>query len=280
METKYLYVSLSGGLNDRMSNIYRAYKYCRRMKRTLLVDFKTNEYSPNKDYNINLIKILTFKQNDIICDSDIIVSLLHENKSQLTKVNTPVFKLHTIKNDWSDKIIIVLGRGFCNQVKKNKAKERRGEENPHLYPSLVYNFFFNSIILNQNIKKYCKKNFKTLPENYSVIQIRNTDRTTNYLNFFSNHIKDYCKTIYVATDSKLVLKKLNRKFTSFKFINFTEFPVKEVPLHTCNLDGYTKLRDVFLDLYICSIATNLFSNSPGRFSLLCKYVQQNKTKIG
>ena len=66
METKYLYVSLSGGLNDRMSNIYRAYKYCSRMKRTLLVDFKTNEYSPNKDYNINLIKILTFKQNDII----------------------------------------------------------------------------------------------------------------------------------------------------------------------------------------------------------------------
>ena len=84
----------------------------------------------------------------------------------------------------------------------------------------------------------------------------------------------------MATDSKLVLENLNRKFTSFKFINFTEFPDKDLPLHKCNLDGVTKLRDLFLDLYICSRATNFFSNSPGRFSLLCKYVQQNKTKIG
>jgi hypothetical protein len=280
MQTKYAYVSLSGGLNDRMSNIYRAYKYCCRMKRTLLVDFKTTEFSTSRDYKINLFNILSFKQNDIICDSDIIASILNENKSELIKVNTPVYKLHTIKNDWSNKIIVVLGRGFCNQVKKNKEKERRGEENQKLYPSLVYNFFFNSIKLNQNIKKYCKKKFKTLTENYSVIQIRNTDRSTNYIDFFSKHTKNYCKTIYVATDSKLVLENLNRKFTSFKFINFTEFPDKDLPLHKCNLDGVTKLRDLFLDLYICSRATNFFSNSPGRFSLLCKYVQQNKTKIG
>lgn len=278
METKYLYVTLSGGLNDRMSNIYRAYKYCCRMGRILLVDFKTNSYSPSKDYNTNLTNILSLKQENIISDSNIINSLLNEN--EIIKVETPVYKLHTVKNDWSNKIIVVLGRGFCNQVKKNKEKERRGEENPKLYPSLVYNFFFDAIILNQSIKKYCKKNFKTLPEHYSVIQIRNTDRSTNYIDFFSKYTKNYCKTIYVATDSKLVLEKLRNKFTSFNFINFTEFPDKDLPLHKSNLDGITKLRDLFLDLYICSRATNFFSNSPGRFSLLCKYVQQNKTQIG
>ena len=250
------------------------------MKRILLVDFKTNSYSPSKDYNTNLINILSFKQENIISDSNIINSLLNENRNEIIKVQIPVYNLYTIKNDWTNKIIIVLGRGFCNQIKKNRDKERRGEENPTLYPSLVYKFFFNSIKLNQNIKKYCKKKYKKLPENYSVIQIRNTDRSTNYTDFFSKHTKNYYKTIYVATDSKLVLEKLKNTFTSFKFINFTDFPDKDLPLHKCNLDGIIKLRDLFLDLYVCSKSCNFFSNSPGRFSLLCKYIQENKFKIG
>ena len=281
MENKYVYVRLSGGLNDRMSNIYRAYKYCCRMKRTLLVDFKTNEYSPSKDYNTNLINILSFKQDNIICDSNIIASILNKNKNKILKVETPVYKLHTIKNDWSNKIIVVLGRGFCNQIKrKNKEKERRGEENPILYPSLVYEFFFSSIRLNQNIKKYCKKNLKTLPKNYSIVQIRNTDISGEYFKFFSDRIKHYYQTIYIATDNKLVLQRLKKSFPSFKFINFTEFPTNNKPLHKCSLDGVIKLRDLFLDLYISSKATNFFSNSPGRFGRLCKYVQHNKIKIG
>ena len=280
METKYLYITLSGGLNDRMSNIYRAYKYCCRVQRTLLVNFKTNEYSPSKDYNINLNNILSFKQENIICDSNIITSLLNENKNEIKKVDTPVYKLYTINYDWSNKIIQVLGRGFCNQVKKNKENERRGEENPRLYTSLVYEFFFSSIMLNQKIKKYCKKNFKTLPGKYSVIQIRNTDRTNNYVDFFTS-CKDKCnQNIYIVTDSKICIDRLKNMFPQFNFINFTNFPQKNIPLHKCNLDGVTKLRDLFLDLYICSKATNFFSNSPGRFSLLCKYVQQNKSKIG
>ena len=114
METKYLYVTLSGGLNDRMSNIYRAYKYCCRMGRILLVDFKTNSYSPSKDYNTNLRNILSLKQENIISDSNIINSLLNENEI----INLPFLWLNFVGCILA--IIIALLIDFKRISKNNK----------------------------------------------------------------------------------------------------------------------------------------------------------------
>lgn len=72
---KYLYLYInpktrSRGLNDLFVNIYRSYKYCQSVNRILLIDFTTTVYE------CNLTEIFTFKQQDIICDSNKIKTII------------------------------------------------------------------------------------------------------------------------------------------------------------------------------------------------------------
>lgn len=87
------------------------------------------------------------------------------------------------------------------------------------------------------------------------------------------------KYIYIATDDKNCLESLREKFKNKKFINFTEFPKDDVPIHYSNINGKIQLRDIFFDLFVILKSSSFYSNSNGRFTELCKFVNDNKKLI-
>lgn len=267
---KYIYIKFNpSGFNDILGNIYRCYIYTSRFNRILLIDFENTIY----DCNLNLI--LSFKQNNIICDSQQIKIIKEEHKNNFYHIKELPHQLYKIQKDYKENFLTVGACGWCNSKKTNKT----GNEDSNNYEFLVYSFFFKSIIFSKFIRKYCKEKSKLLPRKYSVIQIRNTDRKSDYLKLLHSNLNKCNKNIYIATDDSKCFNHLKNIFINNNFINFSHFPEENGPLHYSNIPGTIKLRDIFFDLFVIYKSNTFFTNSKGRFSGLCKFVYNNKNLI-
>lgn len=185
---KYIYLKFKpSGLNDILGSIYRCYIYCQRFNRVLLVDFE------NTIYKCNLMDILSFKQENIICDSEIINKLVNYNKGNKTHMKEYPHQLYKLKHDYEEEFLTITTSGWCN----SKTSDKTGNEDKKQYPLLVYSFFFTSVIFSKFIRKYCKVKSKVLPREFTCLQIRNTDRKSDYITLI-NKIKEKCKkNIYI-----------------------------------------------------------------------------------
>ena len=269
---KYLYLYItpktrSRGLNDLFVNIYRSYKYCRTVNRILLIDFTTTVYK------CNLSEIFIFRQEDIICNSNKIKTIIESCNDKIypNKKVREIVGLNK-KTDFKNKLVNIHLSGWgCHKT------EAIHKDNLKQNPQIVWKFIFSSIIIiNKAVRKRFKKLVKKLPNKYTSLQIRNTDRKSNYLNFIKKNKRSLCDTIYVATDDKTTLNILTKTLTNYKVLNYTNFPNNYGTLHNSEIDGITKLTDIFTDLYIISKSYNFFSNSPGSFSELCSFIYKNK----
>lgn len=269
MKYLYLYITSntrSRGLNDLFVNIYRSYKYCQSVNRILLIDFTTSVYK------CNLSEIFTFRQEDIICDSNKIKTIIEccDDTIYPDKRVRGIVGLNK-KTDFKNKLVNIHLSGWgCHKT------EAIHKDNLKQNPQIVWKFIFSSIIINNKIRKRFRKIVKKLPNKFTSLQIRNTDRKSNYLSFIKKNEINFHNTIYVATDDKNTLNELTNTFANYNFFNYTTFPNNYVTLHDSEIDGKTKLTDIFTDLYIISKSNSFYSNSPGSFSELCSFLYKNK----
>ena len=253
------------GLCDIFSNIYRAYKYCVKYNIKLLIDFEKTTYK------CDLNNFCYFMDRRIITNSDKINYITRKIKDKLD-VQIYAHQLHTVKKDWTNKIILMKLGGFANKPGKFGGIERPFSQ----YPFLVWNFIFEKLELNEKLKTYINSKINLIKKPYTAIQIRNTDRTCDYKNLFNQHSNNFDSTIYLATDNKDTLIELKDNYPQFNFINFCTFPENSQPMHFSNIDGDIKMRDLLTDLYIVAKSNNFYTNGAGRYSELCYYLFNSK----
>lgn len=266
-KNRYIYLTPSGrvkGFNDILTAIYAYQTVAIQTNRILLVNFKSNNYG-KITYNCNLNNIFNFKHSHIICDTNeidkIILDVKPENMITLTRKKCNYSSCYDVIKNLHHEIVFVPQRG-ANGAGRSEKK---------------YQFFFSSIILNKVIYDYCLDKINSLPKEYSYIQVRCSDRKSDYKKLLREEIKDFKKNIYIATDNKEVIDYARETYKNYNIYNFTEFGnTLGKPLHFSKVDGQTQLRDIICDISLVFNAATYSSNSHGGFTKLCRNAFNNK----
>jgi hypothetical protein len=84
------------------------------------------------------------------------------------------------------------------------------------------------------------------------------------------------KQVYIATDYRESLDYFKEK--GVNVYNFTTFQsTSDEELHsTTSVSGDTKIKDLFMDMYMIIMAEQFISNSNGSFIGLCRFLRDNK----
>lgn len=255
-----------GGFNDQMCRIQRGIEYCRKTKRTLLID------TTKSCYNINFSDYFYFKNPSIpiITDMNIIQKIV-KNESLTVYPNIKNRDITSWKLNCTSSGIRELEKFLLNLPEGNC------DENIILYSSCGGGnglTIFKELFFKQNIIDHVKSEVSKLPKKYLCIQIRNTDRSCDYKGLYETNkslVHSY-DTIYIATDDKTSIDFFKSK--GLNIVNFTEFPSETIPnLHYSNISGDTKIKNLITDIYIISMADKLLSNSVGGFIQLVKEIR-------
>lgn len=271
----YLYFEPFSGFNDCLCSIIRLIDYCKKYNRILLINGMKSKYKINFSEYFNIIN------NNIICDTNNIIEIFNKNHTVYPSIFTN--RLNDIINN---KIIFYnsdIQKFNCDPLYKLPNKSIK--ETLIIYTgSLGGNGYilFKELHFNDNIKSECKKRYDMLKSPYISIQIRNTDRKSDYKNLYLDN-KDIINSyndIFISTDDKYSLDFFREHKLPFK--NFTTFHNKktDVPLHydkTINPD--TKFIDMICDIYIVSMSDKLLSNSRGGFIKLIRDCSNDKDNI-
>tara|TARA_B110000977_G_scaffold136366_1_gene173276 strand:+ start:1598 stop:2464 length:867 start_codon:yes stop_codon:yes gene_type:complete len=283
MNNKYVIFIPQGGINDCFVNIVNVISYCKRNKRTLLLDFT------NSSYNINFSDYFYIKKLDccIIYNSNeiknIILSL--ENSNCLTVYpNNLDFNLIDLF-DKTKKISFGYARRKPYYVYNNIPLNLpiNVDKNVILHSRCGGGDgfrFFKNLLLCENIKNIVKKKITLLKDNYLCIHVRNTDIKCDYKNLYKNN-KDYIHNfdeVYICTDDKFVYEFFKSKILNV--LCFTTFPEKSYRnLHRSNILSSTKMEDLLTDMFIATNSKSILSNSKGGFINLLKNCHKNKKYI-
>ena len=287
MNNKYVLFIPQGGINDCFTSIVRVISYCKRNKRTLLLDIT------NSIYNINFSDYFYIKKLDccIIYNSNeiknIILSL--ENSNCLTVYpNNLDFNLIDLF-DKTKKVSFTYQRGkpyfVYNNIPLNLPinvdenvilHSRCGGNYLSLYGSEIKAdafLFFKNLLLCENIKNIVKKKITLLKDNYLCIQVRNSDIKCDYKNLYKNN-KNYIHNfdgVYICTDDKFAYEFFKSKILNV--LCFTTFPEKSYRnLHESKILPSTKIEDLLTDIFIATNSKFILSNSKGGFISLLKNV--------
>ena len=267
MNNKYVIFIPQGGINDCFSSIVNVISYCKRNKRTLLLDFT------NSVYNINFSDYFYIKKLDccIIYNSNeiknIILSLENSNCLTVYPNNLDLNLIDLF--DKTKKITFHYQRGkpyfLYNNIPLNLPINV--DENVILHSRCGGGdgfIFLNKLSLCENIKNIVKKKISLLKDNYLCIQVRNTDYNCDYKNLYKNN-KDYIHSfdeVYICTDDKFVYEFFKSKILNV--LCFTTFPEKSYRnIHTSNILSSTKMEDLLTDMFIATNSKSILSNSRG-----------------
>jgi len=274
--SKYVYFEPSAGFNDILSNITRCLEYCVQNKRILLVN------GMKSTYKINFSDYFDMVSNDnIIFDTEIIKKIC-SNTSYSIYPNELQDKMNDILEN---NIIFNYGRNtteFCynNNYIIFELFDKEISEDIIIFRccgGANGYILLKQLTFKKNILDICKERYNRLNKPYLGIQIRNTDRKCDYIQFFIDNemlIKSYTE-IYISTDDINALQFFREKDLEIK--NFTSFPThKFKSLHHSNIDPHTKFIDMISDIYIMSLSDKLISPSEGGFIRLIKDVMKNK----
>ena len=281
---KYILFIPKSGINDCFVSILKTISYCKKNKRTLLLDMT------NSLYNINFSDYFFIKKLDcdIIYDSNEIknIILCLENSNCLTvHPNNLDFNLIDLFNK-TNKISFRYKKGLpcClyNNIQLNLPVNCK--ENVILHSRVgggrTGYLFFKNLILRENIKYIIKKKLILLKDNYLCIQVRNTDIKCDYKQLYENN-KDYIHTfdkVYICTDDKYAYDFFKSK--NLNIFCFTTFPEKSHRnLHSSNVASNTKMIDLLSDIFIATNSKSILSNSKGGFINLLKTCHKNKECI-
>jgi hypothetical protein len=273
--SKYVYFEPKGGFNDILCNTKRCLEYCIENKRILLVN------GIKGTYNINFSDYFDTVSNDnIIFDTGIIEKICsntsysiypNEFQGKMNDILENKIKFHFDRNK----------RAYCYNNMRFELFNKKISEDIIIFTCVGSGdgyMLFKQLTFKKSILDICNERYNRLNKPYLGIQIRNTDYTCDYIQFFNNHetlIKSYTE-IYMATDNVNVLQFFREKGLQIK--NFTTFPTHkyEVLHYYSNIHPHTKFIDMISDIYIMSLSNTLISPSKGGFIRLIKDVMENQ----
>jgi hypothetical protein len=276
----YLYFVPCEGFNDILTQLSKSICYCTKYNRTLLFD------TTESCYEINWSNYFTFNNVScpIIYDINIIKSILNNNLTvyplELYDIITNKKSVRYTSNDLNE-----LGRCYMsnNNWTPFMLPTHEISEDVVVYHQCGGDDTFNmfcSLKLLDNIKIHCKNNYLLLPKPYLGIQIRNTDYKCDYVGLYETNkdlINSY-STIYIATDCKEAIDFFKTSCVNSTIFNFTTFPDKIIyNLHYSDVDGDTKIKDLFSDIYIITMCDKFLTNSNGLFVYLLNKLYNNNT---
>jgi len=295
----YVYLATGiGGFNDILSIVGTALDYCIKYNRTLLLD------GTNSLYKLNYKDCFQFRNEKIICDSNIIHEICKTSKSIYPSVlNGKIMPF--IKNMNTDYTInLVNGDKIPFAVNNNtEYKIRRHPENIYSYNDTILNLpseprpetvivcvrhwggfgypLFKQIEFCSEIKELCKLRYAQIEKPYLAIQVRDTDRgKCDYAKLYETNkemIHSY-RAVYIATDNPKVLYFFMTK--DLDVVNFATFPDNMMPIHFCkSIDGKTKMVDLAIDIFMVAMSDKLLSVSEGGYIHLIRQCFDNKKNI-
>lgn len=270
----YVYFIPRGGFNDILCQITGIINFCKKYKRTLLLD------TINSTYKINFHDYFT------ICNLDInIITNIHD----IIKI---INKQHTIYPDQlPPNILQQLNHESVKYTKNGYKYEDIMLKLPtnNVTQDIIFHAscgggdgfpLFSKLLLREDIKLNIKYKLSLLPEKYLCIHIRNTDYKCDYKALYNDNktlIHSY-GTIYVCTDDKNSL--LYFKNMHHNVLNFTTFPEQpSVSLHSSNISPHIKIMDTITDIYVASKSNQIISYSKGGFIKLLRTGWKNKIHL-
>ena len=293
----YVYLLPQGGFNDMLCVIERTLEYCKKYKKTLLLD------TVNSVYNINFSEYFNFnlENNDvnndinnpndnkvnIISDINEIIKIVKENNS--TSFYPKCINTNIMLNILNGKIKFTFCQKEIIYKFNNKSLSLVNENiNENI---IIYSFcgggngynLFKNLTFNSNIKEKCKERYEKILKPYLSIQVRNTDYKCDYIKLY-NENKDLIhsnlyNSLYIATDDENVIKFFKSNNLGLNIFNFTTFnsnkKVNNLHYNT-SINGNTKIIDLMTDIYIISMSNKLLSNSQGGFIELVRNCYNNK----
>ena len=277
---KYLYIMLLHGFTDTLARIQRCLELCSAANRKLLVSFE------NTPYKISFDDYFVQHDNQIITDptkieqiiSDPNHSVYPERFNTNRKYLTWDLDMFEQEHDYmvgfekiymyekaelpDDDIIVFWCQGYCWR---------------HRWGAYGY-MFLKDITYKPCLTDYAREAYSRIPTPYLCIQIRNTGYTCNFPHLYETNkdlIHSY-KQVYIATDYREALDYF--RGNGVNVYNFTTFQTtSEEELHsTTSVSGDTKIKDLFMDMYMIIMAEEFISNSVGSFISLCRHLRDNK----
>jgi hypothetical protein len=266
----YVYCFVISGFNDILATIERAYAYCQRHNRILLLD------TVHSLYRINFSDYFSFKVPNIICDRNEIIKLCETETSTY-----PSFL--SIQGMMNRKYFFTYSpKGLLYDGKLVNLPDGDVPEKIIIYASgdggLGYPMFKELNIL-PILKQMVKERHMAIPAPYLSIQVRNTDLSCDYKSLYETN-KEYIHSynnIHIATDDKAVVQFFREKGLTIH--NYTTFPSSSAPLHKSNIESHTKIIDLLSDIYIITQSDNLLSNSRGNFITLVRTCIEHKADV-
>jgi hypothetical protein len=269
----YVYLEPQGGFNDIMVLINIVLDYCNKYNRILLIN------GLKSDYRTDFSDYFEFSNHhNVICDTSEIIKIC----SNVTSIYPDVLK-NKMTNILNGECFFSfsLPEFTCvyNGVMLDLPEMHR-EEKIIVYARCGHAFdgykIFRQLKMAVNIKNLCKKRYGLLKKPYLSIHVRNTDYKSDYESLYYNNreLIHSFNEIYLATDDRNVIDFFRSKRLPIK--NFTTFPNGNYyNLHYSEISPYTKMVDLFCDIFIISMSNKLLSNSTGGFTGLVKTCKEN-----
>ncbi len=273
---KYVYCIPKGGFNDHLTCIKRAFDYCKKYNRILLID------TINSTYMINFASYFDFPYNNIICDSQNIRDILYNNEITIYPNILNGQMMCILDNDINFSFTREKNIYYENTTLSLPRSNVKEDVIVFVTMGLRLGYtLFKDLIIKPNLKQILHDRYKTLNKPYLSIQIRNTDYKCNYKRLYKKNksLIHSASDIYIATDDINALTFFVNKGLPIK--NFTTFPsTKEYEnLHLSDVDPHTKFVDMLSDIYICGMSDKLLSSSGGGFITLIRNCHTKRVEL-
>lgn len=286
---KFLYLVIPfEGLSSIFNVLYSAINFCKKNDRTLIFNGDDTCYNHTegegprkKQSGLNLADFFNIDY-DILFDSNKINNFIKVNQNLSVYPNG--LNIQNTKYSWSKEHQCVMGNYNDNThcFTKFFNDYNNLEEDILIFAggggaANAIKFMNEYFTLSEYMKNYFESIYKTINKSYLSIQVRNTDRFSDYKKLYIEN-KDLIHSydnIFLATDDYNTLKYF--KELNLNIYNFTNFSENSsTSFHKGNIDGKLKIKYTLLDLYLMSKSDKIISNSTGGYIILAYKLHEQK----
>ena len=274
---KYVLCIASGGFTDTLSQIQRAWHYCRENGRTLVIDTLCSS-SMRAQFNSCF---------DVVGDVEVvgtitkeIVNVLNAFTSHPPRVSGNVYKDCSAGFDhactYDEQCLVERAKGGTSWYDKEKQK--------------TFLKFANCLKLQPLVSEHVKSCLNRLPSQYDAVHVRNTDYQTDYKTFFNTlRPKLQCDNLLVCSDDYDCVQYAKEFFTQTVWQAIDLTPNDKKPRHqVTGIDYHQRNLDLLCDLFALARAqrlhytkcnNNKWNKGFSGFTMLAKLLHDNPNVI-
>jgi len=246
-----------GGLNDVMCQTLKAFDYCVKHKRKLLLDTKQSRLERDIADYFNL-------------ESDIFLKNVHPPKI------TFQYRSSGICSEAGDYYKVDYNKKYGDFLLINANNNETCD---------VANIFFKTFSMKSFLLDLIRERLSCLPEDYISVHVRNTDYSSDVYDFLKNNKHHFVrKNIFLASDNTETLSFLKKEFeiigsNVFSFSNIPKFDSSfKGGIHKYKVEDKDSLNiDAISDLVLLSLGNRYyFAPSRSWYSLSAKKMHEDK----